>query len=239
MNLQNDPFYQNPSIDFYQRQEPEIAENETNLATESIDQNQGPGVSILPADVHSEQVQWKNPVLNQNYQEKVIEPTQQNQDENSVQSTINMVNQFLNQNKNQLEVNFENKNKIQEVESDSDAENTEELLDSQYGAKNKNMQEKDCLDSSLSDSENSLLNTNYVDKDSDDEKEDEIQQQHQQLTLGQQVLQNALNNQQTTQNQNSNMLGTFNMNQNTGMSQNFADEFLGEIKQLSDQNKIL
>ena len=103
---------------------------------------------------------------------------QQNQDQNTVESTINMVNQFLNQNKNQLEVNFENKNKIQEVESDSDAENTEELLDSQYGAKNKNKEEKDCLDSSLSDSENSLLNTNYVDKDSDDEKEDEIQQKH-------------------------------------------------------------
>ena len=89
-----------------------------------------------------------------------------------------MVNKLQNKNKNQGEVNFENKNKIQEVESDSDAENTEELLDSQYGAKNKNKEEKACLDSSLSDSENSLLNTNYVDKDSDDEKEDEIQQKH-------------------------------------------------------------
>ena len=113
------------------------------------------------------------------------------------------------------------------------------MLDSQYGVKNKDKAERDCLDSSLSDSDNSLLNTNYVDKDSDDEKEDEFQQNHQQLTLGQQVLQNALSNQQFTQNQQPNMLGTFNMNQNPRMSDNFADEFLGEIKQLSDQNKLL
>jgi len=82
---------------------------------------------------------------------------------------------FLNQNKNMMEVNFDNKNKLQEVDSDSECENTEELLDSQYGGDKKQKEEKDCLDSSLSDTENSLLNTNYVDKDSDDENLDQIQ----------------------------------------------------------------
>lgn len=68
-----------------------------------------------------------------------------------------------------MEVNFENKNKLNEVDSDSGGEDTDELLDSEYGEKRKQKVEKDCLDSSLSETENSLLNTNYVDKDSDDD----------------------------------------------------------------------
>ena len=82
-----------------------------------------------------------------------------------------MVNQFLNQNQNML--NFENQNKLQEVNSESDDENTQELLHSEIKASKKpKVEERDCLDSSLSETENcSLLNTNYVDKDSDDEEQ--------------------------------------------------------------------
>jgi hypothetical protein len=45
------------------------------------------------------------------------------------------------------------------------------LLNSEIKASKKpTLEERDCLDSSLSETENcSLLNTNYVDKDSDDE----------------------------------------------------------------------
>ena len=66
-------------------------------------------------------------------------------------------------------LNFENKTKLNVVNSDSD-ENTDELINSGRKQQPKQPVEKDCLDSSLSETENcSLLNTNYVDKDSDDE----------------------------------------------------------------------
>ena len=124
-------------------------------------------------------------------------------------------------------MNFENENKLQEVESDSEDEDTQELLNSNFGK-----DAKDCLDSSLSETEGSLLNTNYVDKESDDDHPP----QQQPITQRQQCLTNALFNQQND------VLNNYMMNQPgfghvQSMEQaqatdasNLADEFLGEIQ---------